>query len=297
MERDKGGSSRRQAYRESASARAETLRAESKGSKARRERQQRDERKQRHRSRSRSRSRSLSSRSHSRSSRRSESPDGHGRDRRKKKKRSRSTRSPSASSEDHFQESSKKHRRRESFDSERVREAHSGAREAASRARDRPMKETKFGRKQDSGRKGITNHAARSTKKAETPQVRRASFSIHALERNLRGKLEKIGEKEGLLVEVREPSPGLSRLPPWRALPLPPLHQPCCTSGPCPCPRSTSPAAHRLHTPLSMNCPRPALRRRPCGCEPLRGPGTPPPSSAGRTSRPKSPSVSGCRSS
>jgi hypothetical protein len=211
MERDDhGASSRRKAHREAVRAREQTLRAESKGSKSHRERQERrGERSHRQRTRSRSRSRSSSSRSHSRSS---ESPDGHGRDYRRTKLRSRSTRSPSSSgSESHFQKNPA--RRRDSFDATRVREAHLEARDAASRARDRPKQDTKFGRKQRSGRAPSASQARSgvkpSTKKRAHSKetVVKASFSLHALERNQRGRLEKFGKKEGLLVEVREPSP------------------------------------------------------------------------------------------
>ena len=200
-------------------AREQTLRAESKGSKSHRERQERrGERSHRQRTRSRSRSRSSSSRSDSRSS---ESPDGHGRDNRRTKKRSRSTRSPSSSgSEAHFQKSSNPHRRRDSFDSDRVREAYFEARDAASRARDRPKKDTKFGRKQRSGRTPSSSQARSGVKPSTKKRVHsketalKASFSLHTLERNQRGKLEKSGEKEGLLVEVREPSPASHLGPP-----------------------------------------------------------------------------------
>ena len=201
-----------QAWRED---REKVLDSSSKGHKSNRERK--------HRRDNTSRSRSPRSRT-----RRDVSPGGSSDDDRRRRKKSEKRRrsSPSRSSSD-FECSRRqdpKLSRHSGFDSERMRAAHSGARDASSRADARPEKETKFGGggrkyKPKAGRKKPSDDQTK-VPKAPKPKLLIAAFTLRICERNEKGKLEKIGLSEGVELQVCHPYPSC------RIGSLPPLPQP-----------------------------------------------------------------------
>lgn len=196
-----------QAWRED---REKVLDSSSKGHKSNRERK--------HRRDNTSRSRT----------RRDVSPGGSSDDDRRRRKKSEKRRrsSPSRSSSD-FECSRRqdpKLSRHSGFDSERMRAAHSGARDASSRADARPEKETKFGGggrkyKPKAGRKKPSDDQTK-VPKAPKPKLLIAAFTLRICERNEKGKLEKIGLSEGVELQVCHPYPSC------RIGSLPPLPQP-----------------------------------------------------------------------
>ena len=178
--------------------REKVLDSSSKGHKSNRERK--------HRRDSTSRSRSPRSRT-----RRDVSPGGSSDDdrRRRKKSQKRHRSSPSHSASD-FEEPVHCSRRPDpessrhsGFDSQRMRAAHSGARDASSRADARPEKETKFGggSRKLKGRKKPSDDQTKAPK-APKPKVLTASFTLRIIKRNEKLKLEKIGQPEGMELQV-----------------------------------------------------------------------------------------------
>ena len=199
--------------------REKVLDSSSKGHKSNRERKHRRDNTSRSHSRSRSRSRSRSPRSRTR---RDVSPGGSSDDDRRRRKKSEKRRrsSPSRSSSD-FECSRRqdpKLSRHSGFDSERMRAAHSGARDASSRADARPEKETKFGGggrkyKPKAGRKKPSDDQTKAPK-VPKPKVLIAAFTLRICERNEKGKLEKIGRSEGMELQVSR----IGSLPPFPSL-------------------------------------------------------------------------------
>ena len=178
--------------------REKVLDSSSKGHRSNRERK--------HRRDSTSRSRSPRSRT-----RRDVSPGGSSDDdrRRRKKSQKRHRSSPSHSASD-FEEPVHCSRRPDpessrhsGFDSQRMRAAHSGARDASSRADARPEKETKFGggSRKLKGRKKPSDDQTKAPK-APKPKVLTASFTLRIIKRNEKLKLEKIGQPEGMELQV-----------------------------------------------------------------------------------------------
>ena len=84
-----------------------------------------------------------------------------------------------------------------------MRAAHSGARDASSRADARPEKETKFGggSRKLKGRKKPSDDQTKAPK-APKPKVLTASFTLRIIKRNEKLKLEKIGQPEGMELQV-----------------------------------------------------------------------------------------------
>ena len=178
--------------------REKVLDSSSKGHRSNRERK--------HRRDNTSRSRSPRSRT-----RRDVSPGGSSDDdrRRRKKSQKRHRSSPSHSASD-FEEPVHCSRRPDpessrhsGFDSQRMRAAHSGARDASSRADARPEKETKFGggSRKLKGRKKPSDDQTKAPK-APKPKVLTASFTLRIIKRNEKLKLEKIGQPEGMELQV-----------------------------------------------------------------------------------------------